>query len=228
MSDNRPRWRPLLIRLSTELAVIVAGVLIALWADGWVTERADREIERSRIEALLDNVHATRARLQEASEDARSARDALITTAYRSDPTQGEDVVIHGLVFGSVFTPEMNVYADLKSSGDLALLTNGALRQALARMDAAFEQLALLQDDLVTVQQLNFDPFLLREFALGGTLGPLLGLGDLPLDPPPSSVDVRVLRNLALFKLDLVSQLLSQYSAAMEALNAVEAAMGTT
>jgi hypothetical protein len=124
-----------------------------------------------------------------------------------------------------VFTPELNVYADLKNSGDLALLRSGELRQALARMDAVLEELALLQSDLVLVQQLNIDPFVIREFDLGSTVGSWVGLDDLTGEPTASDFDFRVFRNLSLFKLDLVQQEIRNYEAAIDAIDAVEAAL---
>lgn len=229
MSVNAPAWRPSLARLAAELAVIVLGVLLALWADGWVAERRDRAVERSRVEALRDNLEATRERLQDAREEAASAREALTLIAYWEDPAEAaerQDVISSGLLFGPAFTPEMNVYDDLKSSGDLALLRNGGLRQALARMDATFEQLALIQADLTMVQQLNFDPFVVREFSLAGALGPILDLDGLPTDAVVPDFDMRVLRNLALFKLDLVTQLLDLYEDAFDVMRQVEEAMG--
>jgi hypothetical protein len=80
MSET-PRQGPgLLTHLGAELAVIVLGVLIALWADGWVAARADREIERNRVEALRDNVAATRIRLSGAR-----ARERAPVSARRAD-----------------------------------------------------------------------------------------------------------------------------------------------
>ena len=228
MSSRSSSWRELIVRLAAELGVIVLGVLIALWADGWVAERADRNVERARTDALRENIVATRVRLDEAVEEAHSAQEALSTMAYWEDPAllnRQQDLLLRGLLFGPVFTPEINVYIDLKNSGDLALLTSADLRQALARMDAVLEQLALLQSDVVAVQQLNFDPFVVRELALEGTLGPLLGLEDLPTVASTPDVDMQVLRNLALFKLDLIAQLLRQYEEAGETLQGVEGAI---
>jgi hypothetical protein len=228
MSSRSSSWRELIVRLAAELGVIVLGVLIALWADGWVAERADRNVERARTDALRENIVATRLRLDEAVEEARSAQEALSTMAYWEDAAllnRQQDLLLRGLLFGPVFTPEINVYIDLKNSGDLALLTSADLRQALARMDAVLEQLALLQSDVVAVQQLNFDPFVVRELALEGTLGPLLGLEDLPTVASTPDVDMQVLRNLALFKLDLIAQLLRQYEEAGETLQGVEGAI---
>jgi len=214
--------------MGAELSVIVLGVLIALWADGWVEERAERRIEANRVEALGDNVAATRARLQEAIEEARDSQEALATIAgweTAAAATGRDNVIVEGLLFGPLFTPEINVYDDLKNSGDLALLRNTRLRQALAKMDATFDQLHLHQEDLVSVQQLTLDPFVIREFALGPALARFVGLEDVPLDPVDTTVDTRELRNLALFKLDLVVQLLDMYDEAVDALREVEAAM---
>lgn len=228
MSETRPRTTRLFARLSAELGIIVLGVLIALWADGCVAERADRAAEANRIEALRDNVTATRDRLHRALDESSSAREALAATARWTEASavaDRADLVEAGLLYGPSFTPELNVYADLKNSGELALLRSADLRQALARMDAAFEQLELLQADLVLVQQLNFDPFVIRELDLGPALGPVVGLEDLPANGAAPDPDLRVLRNLALFKLDLVEQEIRSYRAALEALDAVEEAM---
>ena len=215
-------------RLIAELGIIVLGVLIALWADEWVADRADREVEHNRIEALRDNLQATRVRLDGAVEEVRAAENALTLAAYWQDPatlSQNHDVVLSGLLFGPVFTPEINVYDDLKNSGDLGLLTNAKLRQALAHMDAVFEQLSLLQADLTMVQQLNVDAFVVQELGLAATMGPYLGLENLPADAPNPGIDMQRVRNLSLFKLDLVRQLHLHYERAAEALEAVEHAM---
>ena len=214
-------------RLLAELAVIVLGVLIALWADGWVADRADRRVEASRVEALRDNVVATRTRLVEAREEATDAAEALQEIARWTSPDQAIEeggTVLRGMFFGPAFTPELNVYADLKNSGDLALLRNVRLRQALANMDANLELLALLQNDVLTVQQLQYDTFLVEQFALVGALGPYLGLEDLPEDPIPTP-DLRRLRNLALFKLDLVSELMRVFDRVEASLDEVQEVM---
>jgi hypothetical protein len=92
-------------------------------------------------------------------------------------------------------------------------------------MDATFEELALLQADITMVQQLTIDPFVIREFDLGPIVGPWVGLEDLPRDPETTELDLRMMRNLSLFKLDLIEQEISNYREAMEALDEVDYAM---
>ena len=116
---------------------------------------------------------------------------------------------------------------DLMSSGDLALLRSSDLRQALARMDASLEQLQFLQADLITVQQMNYDPFVIENLSLSDGFAGYLGVEEVPRSPPRSPLDVGVLRNLALFKLDLVRQLVRQLNVTDEALVAVDEALST-
>lgn len=230
MTDRTSRtWRASAARLGGELTVIILGVLIALWADGWVQRSAERRVESSRIVALRDNVAATRSRLSSALEDARRAAEALGRVARWEDwpdlDGDVEDLLLQGLLFGPSFAPEINVYIDLKSSGDLGLLRSAELRQALARMDATLEQLQFLQDDLISVQQLNYDPWIIDHLSLAGSFAAYLGLEGVPESPSTPTGDLSVLRNLALFKLDLVSQLVAQLGEASGALDAVDVAL---
>lgn len=228
-TEPSPGWRSSAARLIGELVVIVLGVLIALWGDGWVQRRAELEVEASRIVALRDNVAATRSRLAQARANAEGAAEALRQIAFWEVlpdlDRDTERVLLQGLLFGPSFTPEINVYIDLKSSGDLALLRSAELRQALARMDATLEQLQLLQDDVINVQQLNYDPFVIEQLSLGGSFAEHLGLEDVPGRRSAGPDDIRVLRNLALFKLDLVSQLEGEIEDTAEALDVVDMAL---
>jgi hypothetical protein len=133
----------------------------------------------------------------------------------------------YGLFYGPDFYPELNVYDDLKSSGELALLKNSTLRQSLAALDARLELVRAAQDDLTTVQQLTIDPYLVKRLDLLPLLGPLSGID---LTDEGSGVDSRFLsdvefRNLILFKLDLVMQTEKVFEDADAALIAVEQSM---
>ncbi len=71
------KWRESIGRLGAEVSVVVLGVTIALWADGWVAERNDRSVEASRLSALQDNVSVTLADLSKARDNAGGAAAAL-------------------------------------------------------------------------------------------------------------------------------------------------------
>lgn len=218
-----------LIRLGGELIVIVVGVLIALWADGWVAERSTRRVEAARVAALRANVTETISRLSRARAGAERASDALRVLASTQAGTAplADSVIAIGLLYGTAeFSPEMNVYEDLKSSGELALLRNGRLRAALARMEAALERVRLHQADLLSVQQLTYDPFAIAELDLVRLIGPSLSI-ESDGRGPTHSPDLIQVRNLAVFKLNMVVDLLALYDEAeatlVEALEATSA-----
>lgn len=222
----------LVARLVAELAVIVVGVLIALWADGWVSERAERRVEAARVTALRDNVAATRRRLRAARGECGYVVGSLRSVAHWAsvDGLGDDDVqtLTEAFLFGPSFTREMNVYSDLENSGELALLTRAGLRESLAVMDAALDTVDVRQDDLLTVQQLNFDPFIVQHLALTRFGGEIFRIDDLPPDPPPALPELRILHNLSLFKLDLVRQVCEAYDEAEAALLAVETVIADT
>ncbi len=226
MSEPKsPGVSSLAARLVAELGIIILGVLIALWADGWVSDRQDRSKEAARVLALRDNVVATQARLAEALENATWVKGELIAIARWADLDDFQEkkleTLLAGYLFGPRFTPEMNVYDDLENSGELALLSSDSLRQALARMSAALFAIGISQQDLLTVQQLNFDRFAVDNLALSRVSSRMVELEDLPLDPQPELPELRIIRNLALFKLDLMNNIETDYKTADVALQQV-------
>jgi hypothetical protein len=225
MIDN---WRKSLGRLGAEVSVVVLGVTIALWADGWVAERNDRSVEASRLSALQDNVSVTLAVLSTARDNAGGAAAALreLVSLQRDNRNDDEieELLRYGLTYGPTFFPELNVYDDLKNSGELALLTNPELRRSLATMDARLEQARFAQADLLTVMQLNFDSYLITHFDLRWLYGSLTKLDQ---DTEPSEVDLGFtsemeFQNLVIFKLDMVEQVEAAYQEAEDALMAVQ------
>jgi hypothetical protein len=230
--DTLGNWRGILGRLAAEFSVVVLGVTIALWADGWVAERSDRTIEAARLIALQDNVNVSLARLREARDNAEGAADALRKLAlleHRDRPEGNvEELLRYGLLYGPTFYPELNVYDDLKNSGELALLTNPELRRSLAAMDSRLEFMRFAQADLAAVQQLNVDSYMINQLDLSSFYGSITGL-----DIEASKTDLGFtsdmkFRNIVLHKLDLVTQLEVAFQNLANALEAVQQSIVTS
>lgn len=169
MTDTASLWRQWIGRALAELAIVVLGVTLALWADDWVADRNDRDIEQARLHALRDNIDETLEdvrRIQAESDDAIAELRSLIDIAVAADDERREQIRT-GLLYVPMFTPELNVYDDLKNSGELALLTSAELRRSLARMDSSMEYIRLALADIATVQQLLFDTFAVDHPVLG-------------------------------------------------------------
>lgn len=210
------RLRGLAKRTLGELAVIVLGVTVALWADGWVAEHNDRVEETARVRALLENVNATLERVRDARVQADSAAAALrqlATPQAVSGEADTERLLLVGFFYVPVFYPELDVYDDMKNSGELSLLRDDKLRRALSSLDGRLQQLGLGQQDMATVQQLNYDPYLISRIDLRKVLGEYLGLDSIAntRQSDLSFVDELDFRNLVLFKLDLADQMAQQF-----------------
>ncbi len=196
-----------------EVALIVVGVTIALWADAWVGDRQDARRENARLTALYADTEETLTAISsirlEVADAAVALREILSLQPPYEPHSETLDLLRHGLLFGLAFHPEMSVYDDLKNSGELALLTNPELRQALSSMEAGLEQLRLAQADLTTVQQLNIDSYMVDQMDLISFYGELTGLEETNDEPDTGLgfVRDREFRNRVLLKLDLVTQL---------------------
>lgn len=198
---------------SAEVALIVIGITIALWADSWVGERRDAQRETMRLTALHADTEKTLAAISIVRDDASNAAIALRKILELQPPYEPEketlDLLRHGLLFGSIFHAEMSVYDDLKNSGELSLLTDPSLRRLLSSMEAGLEQLRLMQADLTTVQQLNIDSYMVDHMDLVSFYGETTGSSQVNTALPASFdfVTERNFRNRVLLKLDVVTQL---------------------
>lgn len=201
-------------RLAVQILVVGVGVVLALWADGWRESRVERHTETARLQALERDVHATARAVATLRSDAReiaAALDSLLapeTDPRGADPGAMPRQVTRGFLDVPILDAELAVYRDLQHSGELSLLTDARVREALSAMDARHERLRVHLSDLVTVQQINVDPFLIARLNVpslvgGGPGGPGTGPGNPPAVDPGLRGD-RIFRNVAAFKLDIV------------------------
>ena len=132
-------------RLVAELAVIVAGVLIALAADSWWEQRKERRQAEEYLQQLLNDFRQTERQLKNAiGGDTRKFESAsrVIDRAYRGHfpPADSLDLPT-GYDF---FLPPTGTLTALVQGGDLRLLDSDTLRFELVAY-------ASLVDDIKTV-----------------------------------------------------------------------------
>ena len=226
MSIDSSKWREMGGRLLAEFAIVVLGVTIALWADGWVAERGARAQERARLVALSDNIEKTITELRDerasASEAVDGMRRLIAASNEGSAPGDIREQLRFALQFGADFVPELNVYDDLKNSGELALLTSAELRQSLATMDAMLSQLEAWQADQAAVQQVNIDLYFVENVDLVWLYGEDFGLESSEQDSDFSFLSSNEFRSRILLKLDIVNQLALEFGQAEQLLADVQ------
>ena len=116
-------------RLFAELAVIVAGVLIALAADSWWERRQDQNLAREYLEQLLVDVQATERRLQSTIDTETQRLEAVssaISRAFGGPWPQPDSLELP--TGYNYFEPLMGTLTALIQSGDLRLLRSDSIR----------------------------------------------------------------------------------------------------
>jgi hypothetical protein len=149
MTDVTPKARSPLPRLLSEFAVIVLGVLVALAADGWMSDRADRAAEREYLERLLADVEADRAENRvvvevhtRALEASHRLLEVIETGRLRS--VAPEVLVPMVITASEQRSPDYGraTYQEMLSSGRLGLIRSREVRLALAEYERVIGEFA--------------------------------------------------------------------------------------
>jgi hypothetical protein len=116
-------------RLVAELAVIVAGVLMALAADAWWETRREREEAREYSERLLVDFQETRRRLRGAIAGETATLDSVSSVVARAHDGvfPSPDSLVLPMQFNQ-FEPLTGTLTALVESGDLRLIRDDSLR----------------------------------------------------------------------------------------------------
>ena len=119
-----------------ELALIVAGVLIALWANNLHEEHENRAREQVTLRQILDATRENETRIRQAAyeESLVSKRVARVQPLLRA-PVSADSIetLVRRTTWVSDFRPVTGVYNGLAQSGDLALIRNDSIRDAVYR-----------------------------------------------------------------------------------------------
>jgi hypothetical protein len=197
MTDPRPRATGLVGRFLGswrlalgELVIVALGVLLALWADQAMQGRQETAREVGYLERLQEDV---RADLRSLRFSADQARNRLAITrqvdAWLQDPNAAPDpdsLVMKVHFAGVLFPPTISRFTidELKSTGDLRLLGNEALKRQIADYynqiglqidrwgawgdqgitETYFRELAFVLEPEPRLRAGTFDPALMRRF----------------------------------------------------------------
>jgi len=129
-----------------ELVIVVAGVMIALSAEGWLTERLDRIDEIELLEAIKEDVRETIVRSDQNLERVNLRLESLRLLNRGSAAVAGlddeslADVLEPALWENGALSVQMSAYEEIKSSGRLRLIDDPELRRALSRLDRILER----------------------------------------------------------------------------------------
>ena len=146
---SESKFRRYLLYAIGEIILVVIGILIALQVNNWNEERKTKERERQVLQSLFTEIGANREKLKDCSEaitEQINYTDTLQTYLGPDYPGLSNNR-INELFFYTAYIPycsiETNVLDELRSSGNLQLIQNREIRQAISSWSRASEVLQL-------------------------------------------------------------------------------------
>jgi hypothetical protein len=147
-------------RAAGEFAIIVVGVLVALWLDaGWAWLQ-DRQDERALIADLRSDFEANRSALQQVFVAQHRSADVtrqILTVGVDGLPADSVDVLFQAMLNVQTFNARTGALNSALGSGRIRLLRKEGLRSALAAwpgyLEDAMEEVVDAMPQLFTVGQ---------------------------------------------------------------------------
>jgi len=136
-----------------ELVLVIAGVLIALAVDGWISDSRDRQTEVVYLELLARDIEGIRRQVdlqiefeKERIDIAATAYAALTTADPRTKRAEiGSSLAM--LVTRRTLSLSSATYDQMVSSGHLQLIRNHELRNMIVRFFAELERIERVTDN---------------------------------------------------------------------------------
>jgi hypothetical protein len=139
-------------RALAELAVIVVGILMAFWVDALIQYRSDRNTEIRYLESLSVDLQSDIAELDSAAvwtfRHGHAAEQVLVFLEGDETRPPPDTLIKHISLAGWQYPPPFATLTldELRSTGNLQLIRNGALKRAIgAYYDLIEIQLAINQ-----------------------------------------------------------------------------------
>lgn len=204
-----------------EVLVLVVGVFIGLQVDDWNQLRKDRVEERVYLEELLEDFEANRTALLQSTsslEEIIPAMTALLKQSAMETPdwSIGElNDAFRYVHYMPTFFPVERAFANLTGSGDLKIIRNRDLKNALAKYFSAGKLVELVQNthEMELVQ--TFQPYVIEYMDFQAVYRQRIEDLQLPLAVDESRiievVNTREFRNILTLKWDICTDLLWQH-----------------
>jgi hypothetical protein len=152
-----------------ELVLVIAGVLIALAVDGWISDSHDRRTEAVYLELLAQDIEGIRHQAdlqiefeQEKIDVGARAYEALITPDPRTKQAEIGSLMAM-LISRRTVSLSSATYDQMVSSGHLQLIRNHELRNSIVRLFATLDRnQRIIENNNRELIDRVFIPFVMR------------------------------------------------------------------
>lgn len=157
--------------LLVEIALIVVGINVALWFEGWFEDRREREDEQQYLVELRGDLERNVVDLDKVIVDnaAKAERLKVIVpqlAALADAPPQQQAQTIFEPSSYSFFTPSDETYQSMLESGDFRLISDRAIKKDLLALSRRWQQIDTLQGNYLQALDDEYIPLMMRGFDL--------------------------------------------------------------
>lgn len=166
-TSGTARPRNLLI----EILMIVVGINVALWFEGWFEDLKDRETEVRYLVDLRTDMVSDIDKLDGMIEWAENKSGTagkiveLLPTLETMEPEQLAQIIGFPGTY-QFFQPSDFTYRSMQESGDFRLLTNDAIKKEILRLDRRHKDIAMLQRNYLQALDDGYLPLMMNKFDL--------------------------------------------------------------
>lgn len=163
--SNKTRSPNLLL----EVLMIVVGINVALWFEGWFQDLEDAEIAERYLEDLRTDLETDIASLAQtiASGEAKSRRATEIieqAPELAGLPPEEQAQAIYTPATYHFFTPSDFTYRSMQASGDFRLLRNTNIKKRILQLDRRHRDIATLQANYLQAVDDEYIPLMMNGF----------------------------------------------------------------
>ena len=184
---------------SAEVALILAGVIIALAVDSWWTERQNRESELAYLQALMTDFQDNRQTLLDEIEVQKqivAVGERILQLIEGGLSSEGEMAFfdqLDDLYYFREWAPITGTYDDLVGSGNLLLIENLEIRKELSAFQRDLSSIREFEGLQTETYYQNQAPFVLKYWdgteAFWRDHAQWLGRQKAPTSPFPASFE---------------------------------------
>ena len=157
--------------LVLEILMIVVGINVALWFEGWFQDLQDEEIGQQYMADLRDDLLTDIGNLDSAIEigEAKSEQVAryieMMPTIAELPPKELAQAIYTPSSY-HFFTPSDFTYRSMQESGDFRLLRNAEIKKSILRLNRRHKDIAMLQTNYLQALDDGYIPLMMNRFDL--------------------------------------------------------------
>ena len=152
-----------------EILMIVVGINVALWFEGWFEDLRDAETEAQYLADLRDDLHSDIRNLDQVikvNSDKVSNIEMLLgqLESLAVATPEKQSAAIFAPSSYSFFQPSDFTYRSMQESGDFRLLANASIKKLILQLNRQHDDIALLQGNFLQALDDGYIPLMMKSF----------------------------------------------------------------